>query len=112
MFEFSQDLFLLFSLEIMADKLTEDDCRVPKQGDKVYKDECILSFDSPESENGIFISLKTFVGIGKKFVEMYHKRTDSRAFLNHRVVRKRKPKKEDGELNVNRTLFDKHLICP
>lgn len=83
----------------MVDHLTEDDCRLPKPGDKVYKDECILSFDNPESETGLYISLKTFVGVGKNFVEMYHKRTDSRAFLNYRVVRKKKVKKEEGELD-------------
>lgn len=32
----------------------------PKHFDKVYKDECMYSFDTPESPGGLFVNLKTF----------------------------------------------------
>jgi len=32
----------------------------PKHFDKVYKDECMYSFDTPESPGGLFINLKSY----------------------------------------------------
>jgi ubiquitin carboxyl-terminal hydrolase 5/13 len=32
----------------------------PKHFDKVYKDECMYSFDNPESPGGLFVNLKTY----------------------------------------------------
>ncbi len=32
----------------------------PGHYEKVFKDECMFSFDSPESPGGIYINLKTF----------------------------------------------------
>lgn len=32
----------------------------PKHFDKVYKDECMFSFDTPESPGGLFVNLKTY----------------------------------------------------
>jgi uncharacterized UBP type Zn finger protein len=34
--------------------------RVPSHGDKVHKEECMYSFDTPESPGGLYISLSTF----------------------------------------------------
>jgi ubiquitin carboxyl-terminal hydrolase 5/13 len=32
----------------------------PKHFDKVYKDECMYSYDTPESPGGLFINLKSY----------------------------------------------------
>lgn len=38
--------------------------KVASAQDKVYKEECVFSFDSPESPAGLFINLTTFqVGV-------------------------------------------------
>ncbi|CAM4904693.1 unnamed protein product [Rotaria socialis] len=44
------------------------DVRIPTSNDSVYKDECLYSFDSPASENGLFICMSTFYGVGKDHV--------------------------------------------
>ncbi len=34
--------------------------RTPSYSDKVYKDECMFTFDSPESPGGLYVNLTTF----------------------------------------------------
>jgi len=36
----------------------ETGCRNPSQGSKVYKDECALGFDSPESPDGVYLCMR------------------------------------------------------
>ncbi|MGH0119087.1 UNVERIFIED_CONTAM: hypothetical protein FKN15_031420 [Acipenser sinensis] len=63
--------------------------RVPKPGDRVHKDECAFSFDSPESEGGLYVCMSTFLGFGKQFVERHYRKTGQRAYLH--IKRTRKP---------------------
>lgn len=42
--------------------------KIPANNDKVYKDECIYSFDSPYSDEGLFVNLISFHGIGKDYL--------------------------------------------
>ncbi|KAI9999721.1 hypothetical protein NQD34_011564 [Periophthalmus magnuspinnatus] len=67
--------------------------RVPKSGDRVHKDECALSFASPESEGGLFVCMNTFLGFGSQYVNRHYARTGQRAYLH--ITRTRKPKSED-----------------
>lgn len=66
--------------------------RIPNQHDRVFNEECIFSFDSPESPDGLFICLEKFVGLGKAFVQPYFQRTGNALFVN--IQRTRIPKKE------------------
>ncbi|XP_041125466.1 ubiquitin carboxyl-terminal hydrolase 5 isoform X1 [Polyodon spathula] len=68
--------------------------RVPKPGDRVHKDECAFSFDSPESEGGLYVCMSTFLGFGKQFVERHYRKSGQRAYLH--IKRTRKPKEEEG----------------
>lgn len=43
--------------------------RIPLPADKVYKDECMFSFDSPFSDGGLYVNLVTFKGYGKDYLE-------------------------------------------
>ncbi|CAF0728465.1 unnamed protein product [Didymodactylos carnosus] len=52
---------------------TYSNVRVPGANDNVYKDECMYSFDNPESENGLFVCMSTFYGIGKDNVSRHCK---------------------------------------
>ena len=36
------------------------DLKAPGHYDKVYKEECMFSFDTPESPGGLFINLRTY----------------------------------------------------
>ncbi|KAF7670146.1 hypothetical protein LDENG_00049880 [Lucifuga dentata] len=67
--------------------------RVPKSGDRVHKDECALSFASPESEGGLYVCMNSFLGFGSQYVDKHHARTGQRAYLH--ITRTRKTQKED-----------------
>ncbi|XP_055958187.1 ubiquitin carboxyl-terminal hydrolase 5 [Patella vulgata] len=64
----------------------------PLGGEKVYKDECAYSFDNPESENGLYICMNTFLGLGKKHVERHYRKTGNQVFLNIKRRRIEVPK--------------------
>uniref|UniRef100_A0A8C7ZDY4 Ubiquitin carboxyl-terminal hydrolase n=1 Tax=Oryzias sinensis TaxID=183150 RepID=A0A8C7ZDY4_9TELE len=68
--------------------------RVPKPGDRVHKDECALSFASPESEGGLYVCMNSFLGFGSQYVERHHARTGQRAYLH--ITRTRKAKEDDN----------------
>uniref|UniRef100_A0A8C6KDI3 Ubiquitin carboxyl-terminal hydrolase n=1 Tax=Nothobranchius furzeri TaxID=105023 RepID=A0A8C6KDI3_NOTFU len=64
--------------------------RVPKPGDRVHKDECALSFASPESDGGLYVCMNSFLGFGSQYVDRHHARTGHRAYLH--ITRTRKAK--------------------
>uniref|UniRef100_A0A672HI28 Ubiquitin carboxyl-terminal hydrolase n=1 Tax=Salarias fasciatus TaxID=181472 RepID=A0A672HI28_SALFA len=64
--------------------------RVPKPGDRVHKDECALSFSSPETEGGLYVCMNTFLGFGSQYVGRHHARSGQRAYLH--ITRTRKAK--------------------
>ncbi|XP_034077461.1 ubiquitin carboxyl-terminal hydrolase 5 isoform X2 [Gymnodraco acuticeps] len=68
--------------------------RVPKPGDRVHKDECALSFSSPESEGGLYVCMNSFLGFGRQYVERHHARTGQRAYFH--ITRTRKAKEDDS----------------
>ncbi|XP_072564675.1 ubiquitin carboxyl-terminal hydrolase 5-like [Paramormyrops kingsleyae] len=67
--------------------------RVPRPGDRVHKDECALSFATPESEGGLYVCMNTFLGFGSQYVDRHYKKTGQRAYLH--ISRTRKTQKED-----------------
>ncbi|XP_032851570.2 ubiquitin carboxyl-terminal hydrolase 5 isoform X1 [Tyto alba] len=67
--------------------------RVPKAGDRVHKDECAFSFDTPESDGGLYICMNTFLGFGKQYVEKHYQKTGQRVYLH--LKRTHKLKEED-----------------
>lgn len=71
--------------------------KVAKGGDRVYKDECIYSFETPEGEGGLYVSLHNFMGVGRQWLELHHRKTGDRLFLH--IKKKELPKeiKPDGE---------------
>ncbi|GFW95543.1 ubiquitin carboxyl-terminal hydrolase 5 [Trichonephila clavipes] len=56
--------------------------RIPTSGDKVYKEECVLCFDTPESENGLYICMSLFLGFCRKHVQAYFFKTSNSLFLH------------------------------
>lgn len=59
--------------------------RVPGAGDAVHKEECLLCFDTPESEGGLYVCLNQFVAFSRKYVELYHATTGRSVFLHTRT---------------------------
>eukprot|EP00392_Amoebophrya_sp_AT5.2_P008980 g9008.t1 len=51
--------------------------KVPTAGNKVYKDECCYSFDSPFSPSGLFVNLQTWFSCGERFLATDSVRSNS-----------------------------------
>ncbi|XP_078729533.1 ubiquitin carboxyl-terminal hydrolase 5-like isoform X1 [Lampetra fluviatilis] len=67
--------------------------RVPRPGDRVYKDECVYSFHSPEMEGGLYLCLNSFLGFGREHVERHFRRTGQRLYLHIQRTRKQEEDK-------------------
>jgi len=62
--------------------------RSPFGGEKVYKDECVFSFDTPECERGLYICMNSFLGFGNKYIEPNFRKTGNAVYLHHHVIKK------------------------
>ncbi|CAD7697819.1 unnamed protein product [Ostreobium quekettii] len=58
--------------------------RTASHYDKVYKDECMFSFDTPFSPGGLYINLNTFQGFGEEYVALDHERTQNALYLHEK----------------------------
>ncbi|XP_041377545.1 LOW QUALITY PROTEIN: ubiquitin carboxyl-terminal hydrolase 5-like [Gigantopelta aegis] len=65
--------------------------KAPLGGEKVYKDECVYSFDNPESQDGLYVCMKTFLGFGRKHVHQHFEKTGNAVFLRIKRIRKEIP---------------------
>uniref|UniRef100_A0A673WIL1 Ubiquitin carboxyl-terminal hydrolase n=1 Tax=Salmo trutta TaxID=8032 RepID=A0A673WIL1_SALTR len=70
--------------------------RVPRPGDRVHKDECALSFSSPESEGGLYVCMNSFLGFGSQYVDRHHTRSGQRAYLHMSRTRKKEDEENSG----------------
>eukprot|EP01039_Chlorochromonas_danica_P011056 gene11056-12314_t len=55
--------------------------RMPTGQTKVYKDECVYSFDSPYSETGLYLNLLTMQGVGENYLQLDVQRTHCKLYL-------------------------------
>ncbi|KPJ19930.1 Ubiquitin carboxyl-terminal hydrolase 14 [Papilio machaon] len=75
------------SVELLTPHLPK--IKIPAPQQIVYKDECVYSFDNPESETGLYVSLTSFLGFGRNYVEQYFQKTGNPVFLH--IQREKKP---------------------
>ena len=68
---------------------TYKNVRIPGPNDNVYKDECLYSFDNPESANGLYICMSTFRGVGKDHLERHCRANPGKNVFLH-ILRRRK----------------------
>ncbi|XP_074646299.1 ubiquitin carboxyl-terminal hydrolase 5-like [Tubulanus polymorphus] len=71
--------------------------RTPSVADKVFKDECVYSFDSPDCETGLYVCMNTFLGLGKDFVEEHFNKTRSPVYLHLKRIRREIPASDDDD---------------
>lgn len=81
-------------LKQLVDKYSND-ARVARPANKVYKDECAYSFDTAETDTGLFVCLKTFIGVGKIHLPVHFAKTQSHLYLHVRTTRVHVPKKAE-----------------
>ncbi|XP_029173913.1 ubiquitin carboxyl-terminal hydrolase 5 isoform X2 [Nylanderia fulva] len=70
---------------------------VPRKTDKIYKDECVYSFDTPDSDTGLYVSLTSFLGLGQEHVMWYYSKTSYPVFLHVKRTRKEISSEEQGD---------------
>lgn len=56
--------------------------KIPTIYDKIYKDECIYSYDSPYSDDGLYVNLVSFHGIGKDYLHYDIYKTNQTIYLH------------------------------
>ncbi|RAL39948.1 hypothetical protein DM860_008088 [Cuscuta australis] len=67
--------------------------RIPEPTSRIYKHECCISFDSPKTEDGLFVDLNTFLAFGKEYVGWNYEKTGNPVYLH--IKQRRKPIAED-----------------
>lgn len=55
--------------------------KIPTNRDRVYKDECMFSFDTPESLGGLFTSLTTWQSFGSDYLDIDFERQNNPLYL-------------------------------
>ncbi|KAG5851422.1 hypothetical protein ANANG_G00093240 [Anguilla anguilla] len=81
--------------------------RVPRTGDRVFKSECAFSYDSPESDGGLYVCMNTFLGFGREHVERHYRKTGQSVFMHLKRTVKEKatgaaggavPRRKNGKI--------------
>ncbi|EZA52425.1 ubiquitin carboxyl-terminal hydrolase 5 [Ooceraea biroi] len=70
---------------------------IASNGDRIYKDECVYSFDTPETPTGLYVSLTSFVGLGQDHVLRYYQQTGNPVYLHIRRIRREVPSEHQGD---------------
>jgi ubiquitin carboxyl-terminal hydrolase 5/13 len=56
--------------------------RIPTASDRVYKEECVLTFDAPHCPTGLYLNLSTLQSKGKGVLEHDHAKTGAPLYLH------------------------------
>lgn len=67
--------------------------RMPTAHTKVYKDECVYSFDNPYGDSGLYLNLITMQGCGQRYLPQDAQRTGCQLYLH--LKWKKVPKAEE-----------------
>merc|ERR1712166_1605712 len=83
--------------------------KAPQHYDKVYKDECVFTFDTPFSENGLCVNLKTYGGVAVDMIDFDHTRGGGNGalYLVQKFTRVEKAQVEETEKKIETLLEDK-----
>lgn len=77
--------------------------RIASADDRVFKDECVYTFDTPESPDGLFICLKTFLGVGRNVLEKHASMYGQNVYLRHRRTRHVKEQQNQTATSTTKT---------
>ncbi|KAG8045863.1 hypothetical protein GUJ93_ZPchr0008g11449 [Zizania palustris] len=67
--------------------------RIPDPTDRIHKDECCVSFDTPRSEGGLYVDMASFLGFGREHVAWNYEKTGNPVYLH--IVQRRKPEPDE-----------------
>ncbi|KAK9833553.1 hypothetical protein WJX81_005633 [Elliptochloris bilobata] len=88
------------TLEVVRAAMRASPPRVPGPVDRVYKDECAFSFDTPLSPGGLFVNLASWQAYGTTYVELDHQRTGCRLYLHEQWTRVPLTEAERADVDV------------
>ena len=77
------------TLDVVRAAMRANPPRAPGPRDRVYKDECVFSFDTPLSPGGLYVNLASWHAFGAEYVELDHKRTGCQLYLHEHWSRVR-----------------------
>ncbi|GJN37313.1 hypothetical protein PR202_gb26251 [Eleusine coracana subsp. coracana] len=69
--------------------------RIPEPTNRIHKDECCVSFDTPRSEGGLYVDMSSFLGFGREHVEWNYEKTGNPVYLH--IVQRRKPEVDEAD---------------
>lgn len=72
------------SLEAVRYAMRHKAPRAPSAHDRVYKDECMFSFDTALSPGGLFINLNTWQAFGTDYVALDVERSGNSLYLHEK----------------------------
>ncbi|XP_008793636.2 ubiquitin carboxyl-terminal hydrolase 14 isoform X2 [Phoenix dactylifera] len=81
-------------MELLRSHLSK--VRIPEPTNRIYKQECCISFDTPRSEGGLYVDLCSFLAFGKEYVGWNYEKTGNPVYLH--IQQRRKPVREDRPL--------------
>ncbi|KAL0909266.1 hypothetical protein M5K25_020116 [Dendrobium thyrsiflorum] len=67
--------------------------RIPEPTNRIYKNECSVSFDTPKSDGGLYVDLSSFLAFGKEYVAWNYEKTGNPVYLH--IQQRIKPVSED-----------------
>ncbi|XP_042424766.1 ubiquitin carboxyl-terminal hydrolase 14-like isoform X1 [Zingiber officinale] len=70
--------------------------RIPEPTNRIYKNECCVSFDTPSSEGGLYVDMSSFLAFGKEYVGWNYEKTGNPIYLH--IQQRPKPVPEDRPL--------------
>ncbi|KAI4333751.1 hypothetical protein L6164_018520 [Bauhinia variegata] len=76
-------------MDLLRSKLSR--VRIPEPTNRIYKQECCLSFETPRSEGGLFIDMCTFLAFGKDYVGWNYEKTGNPVYLHIKLTKKLVP---------------------
>ncbi|XP_076889304.1 ubiquitin carboxyl-terminal hydrolase 14-like isoform X1 [Bidens hawaiensis] len=81
-------------MELLRSNLSR--VRIPEPTNRIYKQECCISFHTPSSEGGLFVDMNTFLAFGKDYVGWNFEKTGNPVYLH--IKQTKKPIPEDRPL--------------
>ncbi|KAI3988164.1 hypothetical protein MKX01_011953 [Papaver californicum] len=67
-------------MELLRSNLSR--VRIPEPTNRIYKQECCVSFDTPKSEGGLFVDMSSFLAFGKHCVGWNYEKTENPVYLH------------------------------
>ncbi|XP_051223603.1 ubiquitin carboxyl-terminal hydrolase 14 [Lolium perenne] len=69
--------------------------RIPEPTNRIHKDECCVSFDTPRSDGGLYVDMNSFLAFGRDHVAWNFEKTENPVYLH--IVQRRKPDPEEAD---------------